>query len=87
MIGVFVFFLLRRNRGGEIFPSPERSSGFHLRRRPILAEDRVVNFLAMYRHALRGIDAKAYFVATNINDCHLNIVADHYRFVALPREN
>jgi hypothetical protein len=49
----------------------------------MLALDCFVNFLTMNGNLGRGFDAQPNFVAANVDDCDLDIVADENTFIAL----
>src|SRR5277367_5439832 len=57
--------------------------GFYLRRGFVLAANRVVDFLAVDADFLGSVDPKANLVSSDVHNCHLDVVSDHYRFVAL----
>src|SRR5262245_39808371 len=58
--------------------------GFDLCRGAILTPDGIVDFLAMNADLFGGVDTESHFVATNVDDCDLDIVPDHDCFIALP---
>ncbi|MFN9910076.1 MAG: hypothetical protein ACK56F_28840, partial [bacterium] len=41
----------------------------------------------MHRHRRRRLDADSHLVASDVDDRELDVVADHYRLVDLPREH
>lgn len=49
----------------------------------MFALNRFVHFLPMYRDFGRGFDAQPNFVATNVDDGDLDVVADENAFIAL----
>src|SRR5262245_36591142 len=57
--------------------------GLDLRRGTVFAPNGVVHFLAMDADLLGGVDPESDFVASNIDDCHLDVIPDHDRLVAL----
>jgi hypothetical protein len=49
--------------------------------------NRIVDFSTMDRNLFGGLDAKAYFVATNFYDNDRDVVVNDDTFVFFPREN
>jgi hypothetical protein len=46
--------------------------------------NRLIDFLTMDGHFLRRLNAKPNLIASNVNDCNDNLVANHDAFIALP---
>src|SRR6185312_13830707 len=51
------------------------------------ALDAVKDFLALHRHALRGIDAESHLIALDAQHCHRDFVPDHHRFTDSTRQD
>jgi hypothetical protein len=61
--------------------------GFHLRRGAVFTPDRFIDFFAMDRDLFRGVDSESNLIAANIDDGHLDVIADHDRLIALTRQH
>lgn len=53
----------------------------------LLPLDGLVNFLAVHGHVWRGINANPNLLASDIDDCYLDIVTNHYRFVSFSAQH
>jgi hypothetical protein len=60
---------------------------FQPSRAQVLALDGIVDFLAVDRDFRGGINAKAHFIAADIDNGDNNVVANDDAFVALSRQN
>ena len=60
-----------------------RISRLHLSRPQVLPLDRLIDLLAMHRDRLWCFDSEANLVASNVNDGHHDIVANHDAFVSV----
>ena len=68
---------------GADLPEARKVLGFHLGRRPVLAADGVVHFLAVDADLLGGVDPQTHLVAADVHHGDLDVVPDHDRLVPL----